>query len=161
MKHAITGAVVTAVCLWGALPARAQTPRDTYTRAMAQERLVRDEANNPTLLQMRRVAAIYESLVRKPPTSGYCDNALWQAANLASLAYDRFGDAADRKTAARLLTLLKAEYPASRLVPRPPAALAEIGRPATALAAAPEPRPSAPPQPVASPRSSAPLAAAN
>src|SRR3954467_1753849 len=106
MRHAITGAVLTAACLWGALPAQAQTPRDTYTRAMAQERLVRDEANNPTLPQMRRVVALYESLVRKHPVSGYCDNALWQAANLASLAFERFGQQADPKAAHPHLTLL-------------------------------------------------------
>jgi N-acetylmuramoyl-L-alanine amidase len=116
MKHAFLGAIVTAACLAAAPPARAaEAPRALYTRAMAEERQVRDEATKPTLAQMRRVVALYESLVRKHPASGYCDNALWQAANLASLAYERFGDEADRKTAVRLLTLLKTGYPSSRL----------------------------------------------
>jgi N-acetylmuramoyl-L-alanine amidase len=119
MKYQILGAIVTAAWLAAAPPVRAaDTPRDIYTRAMAQERQVRDEANKPTLAEMRRVVAMYERLVRKHPASGYCDNALWQAANLASLAYQRFGDDADRKTAARLLTLLKTAYPTSKLVPQ-------------------------------------------
>src|SRR5262245_28324005 len=106
MKHAFLGALLTAACLATAAQAAGETVRDLYTRAMAQERLVRDEATKPTLAQMRRVVAMYESLVRKHPASGYCDNALWQAANVASLAYERFGDEADRRTSTRLLTLL-------------------------------------------------------
>ena len=62
-------------------------------------------------------------LVRQHPASGYSDNALWQAANLASLAYERFGTEADKKTAARLFTLLAKEYPTSKLVARATEAL--------------------------------------
>ena len=69
-----------------------------YNRALAQERTVRDEAVKPTLAQMRRAVAAYEAVVRRFPASGYADNALWQAANLAALAFERFGNEADRKT---------------------------------------------------------------
>src|SRR5262245_41135685 len=111
MKHAFLGAIVTAAYLAAAPQARAaDTARDMYTRAMAQERQVRDDSTKPTLAQMRRVVSMYENLVRKHPVSSYCDNALWQAANVASLAYDRFGDPADRASASRLLTMLKTEY---------------------------------------------------
>ncbi len=41
----------------------------------------------------------YETVVRRYPASGYCDNALWQAANLAPLAFERFERGADRRTA--------------------------------------------------------------
>jgi N-acetylmuramoyl-L-alanine amidase len=129
MKHGFLGALVTAACLAAAPQARAgETARELYTRAMAQERLVRDDATNPTLAQMRRVVALYESLVRKHPASGYCDNALWQAANVASLAYERFGDEADRRTASRLLGMLKTGYPASKLVPQISDTLASLDR---------------------------------
>src|SRR6187402_3554933 len=115
MKHAI----LTAIVLLAAInPAHAQGPRDLYNRAMAQERALRDDATKPTVVQMRRVVASYETIVRKHPASGYSDNALWQAANLAALAYERFGSEMDKKTAARLFTLLTKEYPTSKLVAR-------------------------------------------
>src|SRR3954449_2785947 len=127
MKHRFVRALLTAACLaTGAQADSAETVRALYTRAMAQERQVRDEATKPTLAQMRRVVALYESVVRKHPASGYCDNALWQAANIASLAYDRFGDEADRRTASRLLTLLKTEYPSSKLAPQVSDTLASL-----------------------------------
>ena len=138
MNYRLLGAIVTSACLAAALPARAaEPPRALYTRAMTEERQVRDEATKPTLAQMRRVVALYERLVRKHPTSGYCDNALWQAANVASLAFERFGDEADRKTAARLLNLLKTEYPASKLIAQAGETLASLQKPAAA-APAPE-----------------------
>src|SRR5213083_1619706 len=145
MKYAVLGAIVTSAWLAAASPARAaETPRVLYTRAMTQERQVRDDANKPTLAQIRRVVALYESLVRKHPASGYCDNALWQAANLASLAFDRFGDDADRRTAARLLTLLKTEYPMSKLVTQANESIASLQKPAPAAVADRTPSAAAP-----------------
>jgi N-acetylmuramoyl-L-alanine amidase len=140
MRHRFLSAIVTAGCLLAAWPAQAQTARELYTRAMAQERAVRDESTKPTLVQMRRAVALYESVVRKHPASGYADNALWQAANLASLAVERFGQDADRKTATRLLTLLTKEYPTSKLVAQAKDALAAPA----AAAPVPEPKPSRP-----------------
>jgi N-acetylmuramoyl-L-alanine amidase len=126
MNYRMLGTIVTVACLLAPRQALAETARDMYTRAMAQERVVRDEANKPTLPQMRRAVALYESLVRRHPTSGYCDNALWQGANLASLAHERFGDDADRRTAARLLALLKTEYPSSKLLAQANTMLAAV-----------------------------------
>ena len=108
MKHGILAALLAAACTMSAVPSpafargaagrrTADAARDMYSRALAQERVIRDDANSATLVQMRRVVASYESLVRRHPASGYCDNALWQAGNLAALAYERFGDEADRK----------------------------------------------------------------
>ncbi len=117
MKHRILAAMISAFCLAAPSAPRAAAPsaRDLYNRALAQERTVRDDASRPTLAAMHRVIASYESLVRKYPASGYADNALWQAANLASLAYERFGEETDRKNAARLFAALAAEYPSSKL----------------------------------------------
>jgi N-acetylmuramoyl-L-alanine amidase len=127
MKHRLLATLLTASCVWPAAAfAKADAPRDMYNRVMAQEREVRDDANKATAAQMHRVVAAYESIVRKHPGSGYCDNALWQGANLASLAYERFGNEADRKTAARLFTQLTRGYPTSKLVPRANEALAGL-----------------------------------
>jgi N-acetylmuramoyl-L-alanine amidase len=108
-----------------------------YNRAMALEREVRDEATKPTPARMRRAVASYEAVVRKHPASGYCDNALWQAANLAALAYERFGNDPDRKTAARLFALLAKEYPSSKLVGRATEALNGLNAPAATSTAPP------------------------
>jgi len=115
MKRPALSALITVACLAIAAPAAAQAAKDMYTRALAQERGVRDESSKPTLAEMRRAIAAYEAVVRRHPASGYSDNALWQAANLASLAYERFGDEKDRKTAERLIALLTTGYPSSKL----------------------------------------------
>ena len=121
-------------------PARAaEGARDMYSRAMALEREVRDDRTKPTPAQMRRAVASYEAIVRQHPASGYCDNALWQAANLAALAYDRFGTESDRRTAARLFILLAKEYPASKLVARATEALNSLNAPSPTLHASPTP----------------------
>jgi N-acetylmuramoyl-L-alanine amidase len=127
MRYRVLAALVTVACLAPALvQARSEPARDLYTRALAEERVVRDEANKPTPAQMRRVVALYESVVRKHPASGYCDNALWQAANLAALAYQRFGSEADRRAATRLFTLLAQGYPSSKLAPQATTAAADL-----------------------------------
>src|SRR5829696_2972202 len=120
MRQPILAALVTIACLAAsgfatAGSARPDAARDMYNRALAQERGVRDEAARPTLAQMRRAVAAYERLVRRYPSSGYADNALWQAANLAALAFERFGEEADRKMSTRLFTLLAQGYPSSKL----------------------------------------------
>ena len=127
MKYRLIATLLTAACVVpGQAFAKADGTRDMYNRAMAQERELRDDANKATAAQMHRVVASYERIVRQHPASGYCDNALWQGANLASLAYERFGNEADRKIAARLFTLLTREYPTSKLVPRANEALAGL-----------------------------------
>ena len=129
MKHGILAALLAAACAMSAVPSpafamgaagsrAADAARDMYDRALARERVLRDDANSATLVQMRRVVASYESLVRRHPASGYCDNALWQAGNLAALAYERFGDEADRKAALKLFARLASGYPSSKFVAR-------------------------------------------
>jgi N-acetylmuramoyl-L-alanine amidase len=143
MKHAMLTAIV--LCA-GITSLQADGPRDLYNRAMAQERALRDDATKPDLLQMRRVVASYETIVRKHPASGYSDNALWQAANLAALAYERFGSEMDKKTAARLFTRLAKEYPTSKLVARATEARTGLD----SVTTAPPVSPVAAPPPVAS-----------
>ena len=125
MNQSLLPALITFACLTAAVPcSAADSARDMYNRALAQERTVRDDTAKPTLAQMRRAVAAYERVVGRYPASGYADNALWQAANLASLAFERFGNEADRRTSTRLLTLLAREYPSSKLAAQTPEVLA-------------------------------------
>jgi N-acetylmuramoyl-L-alanine amidase len=147
----------------------AQSAESLYTQALARERQIRDAANRATVTEIQRVVRSYETVVRRYPRSGYCDNALWQAGNLALLAFERFGQPADKRTAIRLLTHLKAQYPSSDFVPRAQAILSDIERaraepsvraPAAsvpeAAKAAPPPVASREPRPAAEPAAGAP-----
>ena len=90
--------------------------RTLYERALEREQALRSpNRDQPTAAEFRSVINAYDNIVRRFPTSGYSDNALWQAGNLAWLAYQQFGDAADRASAVRFLTRLKQEYPSSSL----------------------------------------------
>jgi N-acetylmuramoyl-L-alanine amidase len=90
--------------------------RTLYERAMSRERAIRSADQEQTsVAEFRRVVSAYIQVVRRFPGSGYSDNALWQAGNLAWLAFQRYGDTQDRDTAVRYLTRLKSEYPTSSL----------------------------------------------
>ena len=135
--------VLVAVLLGAAPSAYAQPPRDLYTRALGLDRGVRDARQTPTLRQIRAAVAAYERVVRRYPASGYADNALWQGAELSRLAWERFGNDADRKTGVRLLKLLESGYPSSSLLTGAEQALARFetvkaAPPAAPLAAPPQ-----------------------
>ena len=167
MTHRMLGVLVTLACVLTTQPAAAEpaaaSAREQYTRALAQERIIRDASQKPTLAQMRRVVTLYETVVRSHPTSGYCDNALWQAANVAALAYERFGNEADRRTAERLFTMLPKEYPSSKLGAGVPAALTALAAVAAAAEAPPPPAPApaAPAVPARKPTPDAPADSAS
>jgi N-acetylmuramoyl-L-alanine amidase len=99
----------------GAGAASAQSAGTLYNRALARERTLREATPPPSLSALRRAVASYEAIVRRFPGSAYCDNALWQGANLALLAFERFNESADQRTGLRLLAHLKKEYPSSSL----------------------------------------------
>jgi N-acetylmuramoyl-L-alanine amidase len=123
-----------AVVLGASGVAGAQPVRDLYTQALARDRTVRDARQSPTRQQIRSAIAQYERVVRRYPRSGYSDNALWQASELARLAWDRFGEDVDRQTAVRLLTLLKSGYPASPLARNVDEAVSALEAPRPAAA---------------------------
>jgi N-acetylmuramoyl-L-alanine amidase len=128
--------VLTAACVQAsAVELFAQSAELRYSRALGQEKYVRAKMPPPTLRQIRSAVASYEGIVRRFPASAYCDNALWQGANLALLAHERFGEAEDERTAVRLLMQLRTQYPSSSLVPGAVALLRE--REATRAAPAP------------------------
>jgi N-acetylmuramoyl-L-alanine amidase len=141
---------------------RAPTARERFEAARTAEADVRAARGDRALRQGRRVLQRYEALVRRFPTSGYSDDALFNAGSLARWLYEQSGADADRRAAAKYFEWLIREYPASkhlrtaRIAVR---ALAEPERRAAAAKAptpaAPAPEPAPPPQPAASPRTSA------
>jgi N-acetylmuramoyl-L-alanine amidase len=112
-----------------AAPQDTESAESIYTRALTRERELRDDANTTTAAELRAVVQTYERLVRRFPRSGYCDNALWQAGNLALLAFERFDNTLDRRTAVRLLTHLQKGYPASSFTSRAAELLRNIDTP--------------------------------
>ncbi|MGH9312263.1 MAG: tetratricopeptide repeat protein, partial [Vicinamibacterales bacterium] len=109
--------------------------RSTYESALAREEALRRAPAPASLADLRGATAAYQRVVRRYPSSAYCDNALWQAAGLARLAWERYGHEQDREAALTLLARLRREYSSSSLVPR----IAEAVR-------ALEPRPPDPPR---------------
>jgi N-acetylmuramoyl-L-alanine amidase len=97
-----------------AAPARAADSAESiYSRALGRERELRGDISGATLTQLRAVVRRYETVVARFPRSGYCDNALWQAANLSVLIFERFDKGEDRQAAVRLLKHLRDGYPSS------------------------------------------------
>jgi N-acetylmuramoyl-L-alanine amidase len=104
-----------------------QTDRDLYAAALARERTARAalaDADAPASLdEIHAVIAAYLTLPRRYPSSGYSDNALWQAGRLSLDAFTRFGDDRDKAAGVRLLQRLVAGYPTSKLVKDVPAVI--------------------------------------
>ena len=112
--------VVAVVCLFAASPASPQDAQALFSKALVLERTLEVPASGtrageagPGVKQYRQVIAAYEDVVRRYPRSGYSDDALWQAAQVALEAFRRFGQVRDRQAASRLLRTLAKEYPAS------------------------------------------------
>src|SRR5438067_8418640 len=97
----------------------APSARSMYEAALERERAVREELadaqDRAILADVRTLAAAYEAIVRRYPTSGFSDDALWQAGRLELDAFARFGKVADRAAGVRILHSLAAQYPSSAL----------------------------------------------
>ena len=104
---------VATIAIWLSVctAAAAQTARERYEAAVerdeqgprAAEQRRRTGRPPPDLLARAQAgdARRSRSIVRRFPTSGYADNALFQAASLADAAYERFSRAEDRDRARR------------------------------------------------------------
>lgn len=108
---------------------RAQTASARYGDAQTRDQKVRrsldqrDATADPTvrtqvITEARAVIAAYVALVRRYPSSGYSDNALSNAGDLAATLFQQFGDPQDRDAAIRSYKRVAAEYPASSLIQR-------------------------------------------
>lgn len=95
----------------------APSAKTLYEQALSRERQLRAAkgSRGAPLSQLRAVVRDYEAIPRQFPRSGYADNALWNAANVAFDAHIRFGTRDDRDSSIRLLQWLVREYPASSL----------------------------------------------
>jgi N-acetylmuramoyl-L-alanine amidase len=114
----------------------AQTARERYEAASSRDEKVRillsstGEAQPAEVIaQATKVANSFEALVRRFPTSGYADNALWQAASLTDATYQRFYRPEDQDRAIVLYRWLVKEYPASSLVKRANQQLIALAKP--------------------------------
>lgn len=114
----------TAAAAQAAAPAAPpQTPKERFEAASANDEKVRLLLTNMTdatpaadvIKQVNQIVTAFEALVRKYPTSGYADDALWQAASLSDTAYRRFKRPEDRDRASKLYRWLAQEYPTSAL----------------------------------------------
>jgi N-acetylmuramoyl-L-alanine amidase len=149
-KSIATVLTISLLCAVAPPRAWAASARVMYENALAREKAVRRTADDATLDQLRRAVAAYQRVVNRYPSSGYCDNALWQAAGLAKLAYERFGQDRDRELTLSLLKRLKREYPSSSLIPRISATIRSLDAPRAEARPAPPPAPApAAPAPVA------------
>ncbi len=120
------GAALALVMAWQASAPAAATPpptaKDLFLSAQARERTIRAALDAspaeppPTRDAMRQVVAAYRQVVLRHPKSGYCDDALWFAAQLAADTFVRHGDERDRKAALQLIDSLAREYPTSSFV---------------------------------------------
>jgi N-acetylmuramoyl-L-alanine amidase len=138
--------IVTAIAAWLSVSstAEAQTARARFVAASERDQKVRVQLANVAdktpsaelVTQVNQVATAFEVIVRRFPTSGYADNALWQAASLADAAYQRFNRVEDRERALKMYRWLVQEYPRSSLVKQANAKVAVLA-PAPTVAAAP------------------------
>ncbi len=109
-----------ALAIAASAPVRADDSAETlYAAALDQERVARsalasDDDEADVLASVHRTVSAYETIVRRFPRSGYCDNALWQAGVLSFDAFDLFGESRDRDAGVKLLTWLTREYPRVR-----------------------------------------------
>lgn len=93
--------------------------------AAAKETAVRKALNgtgaSPSILKaVRTVVGDYEGIVRRHPSSGVGDDALWRAGKLSRDAFESFHDAHERSAALRLFQQLKLAYPTSQFAKQAP-----------------------------------------
>jgi N-acetylmuramoyl-L-alanine amidase len=131
-----TAAAWLSVSPLAAQTAKAPTAKERFEAAQERDEKVRVLLTNftsatptPDLAkQVTQVMASFESIVRRFPTSGYADNALWQAASLADAAYQRLNRPEDRDRAAKLYRWLVQEYPSSSFVKQANAKIASLSQ---------------------------------
>lgn len=138
VRHLRAVAFAAAVCLlaWP-VPAAAQPPRERYEAARALDAAARTAiqrapddgspaARQNAVAAAQRAITRYENLVRRYPSSGYSDNALFQAADLARLLYAAYGRVGHRTMAGTYVAWLTREYPSSSLRTQARAALRAV-----------------------------------
>src|SRR5262245_13277582 len=125
MKRILTTSLVllTAAVTWAA-SAKAMYDEATGREQDVRKVLAAADATPDALKDVRAVVASYEALVKQFPTSGYSDNALWQAGVLSLDAFAKFNQPQDKAAGVRLLNKLAATYNTSKFVAQIPDQLA-------------------------------------
>ena len=137
--------IIAAAAVWlsvSPMAAQAQTARARYVAAVERDEKVRVQLTDfkgktpaaDLITQATQVMTAFEAIVRRFPTSGYADDALYQAASLAEAAYQRFNRAEDRERALKTYRWLVQEYPKSTFVKRANAKIAAFGKASSAVA---------------------------
>ena len=158
-----TGVLLTAVaatllvCDLAAQTAKPQTAKERFEAAQQRDEKVRVQLTNFTnapppadlVTQVSQVVTSFESIVRRFPSSGYADNALWQAGSLADAAYQRLNRPQDRDRALKFYRWLVQEYPASSFVKQANAKIASLGQATLPSVTPAPPMPATPAPPVA------------
>ncbi len=154
----VVAALALAMALVASAPAQAQTAQERYESAIERDEKVRallatgGASPAEVISQASRVMTSFEALVRRFPTSGYADNALWQAASLADAAFQKFSRPEEQERAVSFYRWLVTEYPTSSLVKRANQQLTALAKPGPATALpAPAPAMPAPAVAVAAP----------
>jgi N-acetylmuramoyl-L-alanine amidase len=132
--------ILTALAAWlsvSDVAAQQATIKERFEAAQQRDEKVRvlltSSTNAPATpdltKQVSQVMASFETIVRRFPTSGYADNALWHAASLAEAAYQRLNRPEDRDRALKMYRWLVQEYPASSFVKQANVKMAALGKP--------------------------------
>src|SRR5688572_24264767 len=129
---------VVEVCAQAPSPAAAR-----YDALLSQELRV-STSYSATADDFRVVINRYWTFVRRYPSSGFADNALWQAATLSAGSFERFHQDRDKFRAVQLFQWLRDQYPHSPLQTQ---VLAHIEQLETMAASVVTTAPEAPPSP--------------
>lgn len=112
------------VCATAAAQTTATTVKARFEEAQQKDekvRLLLTDFKDKTpasqlVVQVTSVMTSFEAVVRRYPTSGYADDALWHAASLADAAYQRLNRGEDKEKALKFYRWLVSQYPKSTFV---------------------------------------------
>ncbi len=122
----IASAALLLALVGGESISHAQTPAAVRYESLREQEVRVATSPAAEAADFRVVVDRYWAFVRQNPSNGYADNALWQAANLAKDAFDRFGDDRDKFRAIQLFQWLSDQYPHSSLVIQAKAQVEEL-----------------------------------
>ncbi len=109
-------AIVLVACVWAPqVGGQSATAASVRYDSLLQQELRVSKSSAATADDFRVVINRYWSFVRRYPTSGFSDNALWQAATLSADAFERFHQDRDKFRAVQLFQWLRDQYPHSPL----------------------------------------------
>ena len=95
--------------------------KDAAAKETAVRKALTANTASPTVLKaVRTVVGDYEGIVRRHPSLGVGDDALWRAGKLSRDAFESFHDARERTAALRLFQQLTTAYPSSAFAKQAP-----------------------------------------